>query len=208
MKTQIFAVGQFLTNCYIVHCENTKETIIIDPGFDDQKESNKILEYIHRNMLKPKYIVNTHGHPDHTCGNGIIKQKFNIPILIHEKDAYMLGGLWEKVTIFFNFKHHSPPADITLHDGSLIKFGTEKLKVIHTPGHSKGSISLLGRKEVFTGDTLFAGSIGRTDFPDSSEREMRLSLKKLVALPTDLKVYPGHGPPTTIGDEKQINPFL
>lgn len=204
----MFSVGQFLTNCYVVNCEKTKQAIVLDPGFDSKTEAEAIINYIRENMLELKYIVNTHGHPDHTCGNGIIKQKFNIPILIHEKDVYMLGAKQGKITAFFNFKHHSPPADISLHDGNIIKFGTETLKIIHTPGHSKGSISLLGRKEIFTGDTLFAGSIGRTDFPESSEREMRLSLKKLATLPDHLKVYPGHGPPTTIGEEKQFNPFL
>jgi len=180
----------------------------LDPGFDNKAEAEQILDYIHKNMLKPKYIVNTHGHPDHTCGNGIIKEKYEIPIMIHENDAHMLGNILGKITQFFIFKHHSPNANIILHDGDLIKFGTETLKVIHTPGHSRGSISLLGQKEIFTGDTLFAGSIGRTDFPESSEQEMKLSLKKLATLPDHLKVYPGHGPPTTIGEEKQFNPFL
>ena len=204
----MFSVGQFFTNCYVVNCEKTKQAIILDPGFDNKAEAEQILDYIHKNMLKPKYIVNTHGHPDHTCGNGIIKEKYEIPIMIHENDAHMLGNILGKITQFFIFKHHSPNANIILHDGDLIKFGTETLKVIHTPGHSRGSISLLGQKEIFTGDTLFAGSIGRTDFPESSEQEMKLSLKKLATLPDHLKVYPGHGPPTTIGEEKQFNPFL
>jgi glyoxylase-like metal-dependent hydrolase (beta-lactamase superfamily II) len=204
----MFSVGQFFTNCYVVNCEKTKQAIILDPGFDNKAEAEQILDYIHKNTLKPKYIVNTHGHPDHTCGNGIIKEKYGIPILIHENDAHMLGNIMGKLTQFFIFKHHSPNADIILHEGNVIKFGIETLKVIHTPGHSRGSISLLGEKEIFTGDTLFAGSIGRTDFPESSEQEMKLSLKKLATLPDHLKVYPGHGPPTTIGEEKQFNPFL
>ncbi len=204
----MFSVGQFFTNCYVVNCEKTKQAIILDPGFDNKAEAEQILDYIHKNTLKPKYIVNTHGHPDHTCGNGIIKEKYGIPILIHENDAHMLGNIMGKLTQFFIFKHHSPNADIILHEGNVIKFGIETLKVIHTPGHSRGSISLLGQKEIFTGDTLFAGSIGRTDFPESSEQEMKLSLKKLATLPDHLKVYPGHGPPTTIGEEKQFNPFL
>jgi len=95
-----------------------------------------------------------------------------------------------------------------LHDGDFVKFGKTTLKVIHTPGHSRGSISLLGEKEVFTGDTLFAGSIGRMDFPESSESDMKLSLRKLANLPNHFVVYPGHGPTTTIGEEKRSNPFL
>jgi glyoxylase-like metal-dependent hydrolase (beta-lactamase superfamily II) len=152
--------------------------------------------------------VNTHGHPDHTCGNGIIKEKFHIPILIHKDDAHMLGDLGKNIARFLGFNNSSPPADIPLHDSDLVKFGRITLKIMHTPGHSPGSISLLGEKEVFTGDTLFAGSIGRTDLPQSSEADMKLSLRKLVNLPNNFAVYPGHGPTTTIEEEKRCNPFL
>jgi len=120
----------------------------------------------------------------------------------------MLGGLAEKASEFLGFKNSSPPADMSLRDGALVKFGMMTLRVIHTPGHSRGSISLQGEKEIFTGDALFSGSIGRTDFPESSEQDMRLTLKKLARLPDNFIVYPGHGPPTTIGEEKLRNPFL
>jgi glyoxylase-like metal-dependent hydrolase (beta-lactamase superfamily II) len=109
---------------------------------------------------------------------------------------------------FFGFNSSSPSADNLLKDGDYVKFGKIALKVMHTPGHSPGSISLIGENEVFTGDTLFAGSIGRTDLPQSSESDMKESLKKLANLPDDLRVYPGHGPTTTIGEEKRSNPFL
>mgnify|MGYP001057392539 FL=1 len=208
MILQMFTVGRLYTNCYVVACEQTKEAIIIDPGFENRFESAKIFSFITENGLTLKLVVNTHGHPDHVCGNGIIKEKFHAPILIHENDAYMLGGLNRRDAEFFGSSEFSPSANILLHEGDLVKIGKITLKVMHTPGHTSGSMSLIGEKEVFTGDTLFAGSIGRTDLPGSSERDMRLSLKKLASLSDHITVYPGHGPTTTIGEEKFNNPFL
>ncbi|MEM3730324.1 MAG: MBL fold metallo-hydrolase [Candidatus Bathyarchaeia archaeon] len=208
MIVKMFTVGELFTNCYVIGCEKTKDAIIVDPGFSNRFDAEKIFKFIENNSLLLKSIINTHGHPDHTCGNGIIKEKFGVPIYIHEQDAYMLGDLGRKIATFFGFNNFSPPADALLHDGDLIMFGNVTLRVMHTPGHSRGSISLLGEKEVFTGDTLFAGSIGRTDFPESSEEDMNSSLKKLVMLPDNFVVYPGHGPKTTIGEEKRSNPFL
>ena len=163
MMTKMFTVGMLSTNCYVTSCKETRDAIIIDPGFDDQLAAEKIIKFINENALELKFIINTHGHPDHTCGNGIIKEKFHVSILIHEDDAYMLEELNKKTARFFGSNSFSPPADALLHDGNLVKFGKITLKVMHTPGHTYGSISLLGKKEVFTGDTLFAGSIGRTD---------------------------------------------
>ncbi|MEM3769645.1 MAG: MBL fold metallo-hydrolase [Candidatus Bathyarchaeia archaeon] len=208
MIIQMFTVGKLFTNCYIVACQETREAIIIDPGFDSTFEAEKIFKSIGENALNLKYIVNTHGHPDHVCGNGIVKKKFQTPILVHEKDAFMLGTFGRVIAKFFGFNSSSPSADTLLKDRDYVKFGKITLKVMHTPGHSPGSISLIGKNEVFTGDTLFAGSIGRTDLPQSSESDMKESLKKLANLPDSFKVYPGHGPITTIGEEKQSNPFL
>lgn len=208
MNVQAFTVGKLFTNCYVVACEKTGEAIIIDPGFDDRFEAEKILKIIDEDALTLKFIVNTHGHPDHTCGNGIVKDKFHLPISIHKDDAHMLGELGKTIAKFFGFDSSSPSADILLDNGDNVKFGRVTLKVMHTPGHSPGSISLLGEKEIFTGDTLFAGSIGRTDLPQSSEASMKLSLKKLTNLLNELVVYPGHGPATTIYEEKRNNPFL
>lgn len=207
MEIHHFTVGSLFTNCYLILCQKTKEAAIIDPGFDRQNEAEKILKTIQEHSLKMKYIINTHGHPDHTCGNNIVKQKFNTPILIHENDAPMLGEK-SRITQFFGFTTPSPEADTLLHDGDTIQIGETILRVMHTPGHTQGSISLLGEKEVFTGDTLFMGSIGRTDFPESSNKAMQLSLKKLAHLPNHFIIYPGHGPTTTIGEEKATNPFL
>jgi glyoxylase-like metal-dependent hydrolase (beta-lactamase superfamily II) len=204
----MFTVGELSTNCYVVSCEHTKEALIIDPGFDNSFEAEKIFSYISEKSLILKLVLNTHGHPDHTCGNGIVKEKFNLPIMIHEFDAPMLGERGKIVADFFGFRNFSPKPDILVRDGDFVKFGRIILKVMHTPGHSRGGISLVGDKEVFTGDTLFWGSIGRIDFPDSSESDMKASLEKLAKLPDHFIVYPGHGPITTIGEEKRNNPFL
>lgn len=208
MKVQSFEVGSFATNCYVVGCVEAKEAVIIDPGFDSESEAECIIKYIEKNYLRLRTIVDTHGHPDHTCGNGLMKNRFNAPIAIHKDDAYLIGTLGKRLAEAFNLKNHSPPADILLDEGNHVEFGKEKLEVIHSPGHSPGSISLLGKNVIFTGDTLFAGSIGRTDFPESSEKEMQVSLERLKNLPDNLAVYPGHGPATTLGKEKRDNPFL
>ena len=202
-----YATGRFLTNCYVIACDDTRETIIIDPGFDDEAEAERVNACIKANSLKPKAVVNTHGHPDHTCGNAIAK-KYDVPIMIHKDDAYLTGILGKNIAHTFGLKNFSPPAGVLLNDGDSIVFGNNKLSVIHTPGHSQGSIVLLGKNSLYTGDTLFAGSIGRTDFPESSEIQMKTSLEKLKKLPDKLAVYPGHGPATTLGIEKRENPFL
>jgi len=191
MNVKRFKVGWLSTNCYVVGCEETKEAVVIDPGVENEKETEEILKFIKQNSFHIKYIINTHGHPDHISGNAIIKKETGAPILIHENDA-------ERVQ-----------ADRKLHDGDVLQVGTFKLVVLHTPGHTPDGISLLGDNVVFTGDTLFAGSIGRTDFLGGSFKELINSIKtKLLSLPDSFKVYSGHGPSTTIGDEKKHNPFL
>ncbi len=206
--TKMFMVGQLGSNCYVASCRDTHEAVVIDPGFQSQMEADEVLSFINDCGLKLKFIVNTHGHPDHTCGNALVKEKIDVPICIYEDDAYMLGESGWETARYFGFDVVSPSADVLLHDGDYVRFGEVTLKVIHSPGHSLGSIVLLGETEVFTGDVLFAGSIGRTDFPGSSEREMLVSLRELTRLPDYFVVYPGHGPVTSIGEEKRVNPFL
>jgi hydroxyacylglutathione hydrolase len=209
MILKLFTFGMYLTNCYVVGCEETKEAIVIDPGFDKDREAKEVLNFIEQNGLHVKYIVNTHGHADHTAGNGIIKKATGALVLIHEDDAIMLTPVAKTLSRVFGLRVTSPPADRTLRDDDVLKVGRIKLVVLHTPGHSRGGISLLGENSVFSGDTLFAGSIGRTDFPGASFEEIIHSIKtKLVTLPDHYKVYPGHGPVTTIGEEKKHNPFL
>lgn len=198
MQIQAFNVGVLSTNCYVVNCPETKETIIIDPGFDASHEAKQITRYVDENTLKVKFIVNTHGHSDHIRGDIILQRKYDVPICIHEYDVHCLISLGENIS----------PANVLLEDKELLKFGEIRLKVMHTPGHSPGGISLVGENLVFTGDTLFARGIGRTDFSGGSERDMKLSLEKLLRLPGNYVVYPGHGGFSTIGEEKRLNPFL
>lgn len=208
LMTKMFCVGDFSSNCYVVSCRETKQAVIIDPGFILNQEAERVFSYIKNSDFHLKFIVNTHGHPDHSCGNGLVKNRFNVPICIHKEDAYMLGETGIETARYFGFNSVSPPADILLSDNDYVKFGDVTLKAIHSPGHSGGSILLIGETEIFSGDTLFAGSIGRTDFPGSSDLQMRNSLKKLLQLPDYFVVYSGHGPSTTIGQERRVNPFL
>jgi len=194
MFVKMFIVGMIQTNSFIVGDTQTREAAVIDPGFDSSLEAKKILSEIERNEFKVKCIINTHGHPDHTSGNKAMKEATGAPLLIHEYDASMLKN---------------PSADKTIREGDIIELGKIKLRVLHTPGHSKGSIALLGADAVFSGDTLFAGSIGRYDLPGGSLEEIMNSIKnKLLILPDHVKVYSGHGPVTTIGEERRTNPFL
>jgi hydroxyacylglutathione hydrolase len=208
MILEMLTVGTLFTNCYIVGCIETLEGLIIDPGFNRDNEADRVLKKADQHHLKVKYIVNTHGHPDHTAGNSILKEATGAPILIHELDAPKLTDASQSLAGLFGLRVTSPPADRTLKEGDTIKAGKVQLKVLHTPGHSKGSIALLGGNVVFTGDTLFAGSIGRYDFPDASFKDIMNSLKRLATLPDHMRVYPGHGPMSTIGQEKRSNPFL
>jgi glyoxylase-like metal-dependent hydrolase (beta-lactamase superfamily II) len=198
MQVETFAVGLLSTNCYIANCTKTKEAIIIDPGLDYPAEAQPIFNYIDKERLKIKCIVNTHGHSDHVTGDGVMQKKYQVPICIHEIDASFLELI----------EQHDPSKDVLLKDGDSVKFGDECLKVMHTPGHTMGSICLVGDKVMFSGDTLFAGSIGRTDFAESSPRDMEVTLKKLMGLPDGLLVFAGHGGASLMGREKRSNPFL
>lgn len=198
MLVETFSVGMLSTNCYVVSSQETKEAIIIDPGIDLSFESKPILDYIVAKKLNVRFIVNTHGHDDHIQGDAFFQQKFNVPICIHILDEHFIEDL----------EKDSYPPNLLFKEGGQIKIGNEILKVLHTPGHTPGSICLVGEKLVFTGDTLFAGGIGRTDFPGGSMSEMRDSLKKLTELPLNLLVYPGHGETSIIVEEKKSNPFL
>jgi len=198
MQVETFIVGMLSTNCYVASSHQTNDAIIIDPGLEMSVEAQSVVDYISKARLKVKFIVNTHGHSDHVEGDLYFQQKYHVPICIHTLDARFITESTDS-----NFQ-----SNIMLEDGNVINCGQEVLKVLHTPGHTPGSICLVGEKLVFSGDTLFAGSIGRTDFPEGSNSDMRLSLQKLVELPDYLIVYPGHGEITMIGEEKRINPFI
>jgi hydroxyacylglutathione hydrolase len=198
MLIETFTVGMLSTNCYVAHSQLTKEAIIIDPGLESPTEAQQIFDYITIDSLKIKLIVNTHEHEDHICGNSMIQEKYNVPIYIHKFDAGFLKDL----------QKGNYPASVLLEEGSLISFGDQTLKVLHTPGHTPGSICLQGERLIFTGDTLFAEGIGRTDFPGGSDIDMQKSLERLVHLPDNLLIYPGHGPTSIMGEEKRVNSFL
>lgn len=193
-------------NCYIVGCEETKEAAVIDPGGNAQA----VLKLLKKEGLKAVYIINTHGHVDHIGANRGVKEATGAKILIHEYDAKMLTSPVANFSFLMGGKVTSPEADQLLQEGDIIKVGnTVELEVIHTPGHSPGSICLKTGNIIFVGDTLFQGSIGRTDFPGGSYQQLVKNIKeKLLCYDDEVVCYPGHGPATTIGSERLHNPFL
>ncbi len=198
-------VGPLMANCFIFGCKKTREAVVIDPGGD----ADKILLSLADSELEVKYIINTHGHFDHVCGNGKMKDATGADILIHPLDAPMLGMLSSNAAVFGISVENSPPCDQTIEEGETVSFGNISLKVVHTPGHTPGGISLYTDGIVFVGDTLFAGSIGRTDFPGGDFDTLISSIKtKLFDMEDDMRVLSGHGPETSIGREKRFNPFV
>jgi hydroxyacylglutathione hydrolase len=193
---------------YIVGDEESGEGLVIDPAAN----TAGIAAAAEQNNIKIKYIVNTHGHVDHICGNTEMKKKTGAQIVIHEADADSLISTPAMILRMFGAQK-SPPADMTVRDGDKITVGKVSLQVLHTPGHTPGGMCLYTDGYVFTGDTLFVGSVGRTDLPGGSSRIMMQSIReKLFGLPDDTKVLPGHNygstPMSTIGYEKNHNPFL
>ena len=200
-------VGALEVNCYIVWDADTLEGVIIDPGAD----AAEIEAAVRKEGIMVKCVINTHGHFDHVGADGVMKAAFGAPVSIHPKDAALMADAHEH-GIFFgvNTPQQSEP-DILLEDGQVIEFGPLKLKVIHTPGHTRGGVCLYMEdgKVLFTGDTLFAGSVGRTDFEGGSMEDLMSSITgRLLPLGDEVRVLPGHGPESTIGEEREINPFL
>ena len=198
-------VGPIMANCYILGCKDTGEAAVIDPG----DEADRILIKLSEARLKVTYLINTHGHFDHVAANKRMKEVTDADLLIHPEDAPMLAELNRAASSFGLSAENSPDADRYINDGDEVSFGSITLKVIHTPGHSRGGICLYTPGHLFVGDTLFAGSIGRTDLPGGNYDTLIASIKeKLLVFDDNTIVYPGHGPETTIGREKKINPFL
>jgi glyoxylase-like metal-dependent hydrolase (beta-lactamase superfamily II) len=202
---EILVVGSLQVNCYILGCEKTKEAVVIDPG----DNSDRIARVLDEKGLKLKYIINTHAHFDHVGGNAGLKRKLKAQIMLHEDDNFLFERLKKQADIFGYDVEQSPPADILLKDNDKIRFGELELDVMHTPGHSPGGISLKINNVVFTGDTLFSRSIGRTDLPGGSYEHLIRSIKeRLFTLDDKTIVYPGHGESSTIGQEKSDNPYF
>ncbi|MDM8541120.1 MBL fold metallo-hydrolase [Desulfococcaceae bacterium HSG9] len=198
------AVGPIQANCFILGCEKTKEAAVIDPG----DEADRILLTLAESKLKVKYLINTHGHFDHVGANKRLKEVTGADLMIHKEDVPMLEQLAATASSFGLSSENSPGPDKLLKDGETIIFGEITLQVIHTPGHSLGGVSLYTDGALFVGDTLFAGSIGRTDLPGGDYGVLIASIQnKLFSLGDDITVYTGHGPETTIGHEKRTNPF-
>jgi len=199
-------VGVIQTNCYIVGCPETKKGAIIDPGGDPEK----ILAEVERQGLLIEYVLNTHAHFDHTYANGPIVRATEATLALHPQDLPLLnasGG----AAMFGLRADPSPPPDLELHDGDELEVGTLRLRVLNAPGHTPGHVCFYEEAHgvLFDGDVLFSRSIGRTDLPGGNFQQMMDSIQRvLFALPDDTVVYSGHGPATSIGEEKRFNPWL
>lgn len=206
MQQKRFALGALWTNCYLVW-DDDGEAFAVDPG----GKALEVVDFIKEKNLRLNWIILTHGHGDHIGGVSDLKAMSQNGVAIHEKDASYLTNARKNFSSFTGTPVELAEADKLLRDGDALHVGKMDIKVIHTPGHTLGGISLLvsdgGEKVLFSGDTLFARSIGRSDLPGGDEDTLLQSLKKLEPLPDEIGVFPGHGPATTLGDEKQYNPY-
>jgi glyoxylase-like metal-dependent hydrolase (beta-lactamase superfamily II) len=198
-------VGPFQENCFLLRAAGGPECVVIDPG----DEADRIADRIDASGWKPVAIVNTHAHLDHIGGIQELKEKYGIPLFLHAADEPLLGSAHTHARFFGVAEPSVPAVDRRLADGDVLDFGGIRLEVLHTPGHSPGSVSLVAGGRVFVGDTLFEGSIGRTDLPGGSHETLLRSIRgRLFALPDEVIAHCGHGPDTTIGRERRSNPFL
>ena len=204
MKIKCCAVGALATNCYLIETDR-KWGIAVDPG----AEAARLLATIREMDLDLRYVLLTHGHFVHIGAVSQLCRSTGAKIVIHEKDAPMLVDPAANLSLFFHDRITARPADIILKgEEDLVLGGGTRIQVLESPGHTPGGVVYVFDGVAFTGDTLFAGSIGRYDFPGSSFKQLQSSLQKLCALPEETAVYPGHGPGTTIGREKKLNPFI
>jgi glyoxylase-like metal-dependent hydrolase (beta-lactamase superfamily II) len=207
MIIESITVGMFQENCYLVGDESTGEGAILDPG----DEAERILSRATQTGLTFRYILNTHAHLDHVCAVQAVKDALGIPFLLHPDDEVLLQHLPQQAAMFGLTVGKAPSVDQTFHDDGLIRLGSLTVRVLHTPGHSPGGVSFYfeSEKVLFAGDTLFNGSIGRTDlYGGDFETLIRSIRSRILTLPDEVVVYPGHGPETSVGHERRFNPFL
>jgi glyoxylase-like metal-dependent hydrolase (beta-lactamase superfamily II) len=205
MKIETVVVGALGTNCYLAYCERSRGCAVVDPG----AEPALIFQAISRLNLEPAVLLNTHGHVDHVGANQDVKDSFGIPLHIHRADLPLLrNSMLSDIAVLLGAKA-SPEPDAYLEDGQEISFGEETLRVLTTPGHSPGSVSFQGGDFLLSGDTLFCGGVGRTDLPGGDWTELIASIRnRILTLPGQTRVYPGHGPDSTVDQERDSNPFL
>lgn len=210
IQVKTFYLNDLRECCYILYDE-TGECVIIDPGCQTPNEQERIVKFIETNGLKPVKLLCTHGHFDHIMGNAFVTRKWNIPTYIHPEDKGQMERA-QQYCQMFGYSIEQPPLDtIDLKEGTPVTFGNSSLEVLHTPGHTRGGVCFYSApdKLIITGDSLFAGSIGRTDLPGGDyDMLMESLLNKICKVDPDSRVFPGHGPETTIAQELQTNPFL
>ncbi len=208
MHIEQMKVGPMAVFSYIVGCETEKEALVLDPAGSEKK----ILDRVKALGLALKYVVNTHAHADHTCGNRAILSKTDAQLVIHKDDADSLTSGKNKAFSLALGKKPSPRPDILVKDGDSLAIGKETFQIIHTPGHSPGSICLYRTGNLFTGDTLFVGAVGRTDLGGGDLGTLLLSVKKLLSLPPETRVWPGHAygetDVSTLAHERETNPYI
>ena len=211
LKIQTFEVNPLHENCYVVS-DDTKECVIIDCGAFTESEQEAIITYINKNGLKPVHNLGTHGHLDHHFGDAAILSAFNLLPEVSDGDEVLMQHSKEATLqmLGMDLNIDLPAGKLRLTENNTISFGSHTFRIIRTPGHSHGSVSFYCAEEnvLFTGDTLFKGSIGRTDFPGGSMFQIISSLRELAQLPDTTIVYPGHGPQTSIGFELAHNPYM
>lgn len=208
MIQELIVVGPLQCNCMILGCEKTKEAIVVDPG----DEGNKIVKRIEELGLTVKFILHTHAHFDHIGGTAALKSKFAAPTCLHEGDELIYNNLPMQGKMFGMHFDEAPPLEKRLEDEEILTFGTHQVQVVHTPGHSPGSVCfrvLGGEEKLLSGDTLFRESIGRADLWGGDSEQLLNSIRhRIFTLDGDVPVFPGHGPSTSVGFEKKHNPFL
>lgn len=212
MRIKLFVVNPLEVNSYIYFDEDTKEGILIDPAVYYKSEKEELITYIQGNKIKLKYIFNTHGHFDHTLGNKFCSDTFGVSIGLNYNDKFLIENAVTQAAIFGLTIADKPSYDFNLDESLTLKLGNNDISILHTPGHSPGSVCVVDKKEkvVFCGDLIFNRSVGRTDLPGGNfETLLNSIIKKLFTdCADDYTLYPGHMDKTTIGDEKKYNPFL